>query len=288
LARDPLPAQVALDLARRAEALDHAALRVRVREGGEAIHDLRVSCRRLDEALATWEGGLPAKKARELRRTVNTLRRSVGDARDAEVRFDTLRELARRCERPERASALPLLRELSDEIAHARRAAARATREAHVERVVARVHLLAGRIGSAEDKGGALRAAAHAHQAERRDQLRKARALMREGRRGDSARMHAARIKAKKARYVVECLADAGLATSALELDRLRGLQKRLGAACDYVALAEWLGRREERKALSPSSARGRAATARAAARRAWLARARAAHARALHAIRRS
>src|SRR5258708_34255079 len=94
----PTPAlatRVALDLARRAEALDDARHRVVERAGGEAIHDLRVSSRRLGEALRAWRDALPRRDARALFRRVERLRRAAGDARDAEGRSDPLRAAVR-------------------------------------------------------------------------------------------------------------------------------------------------------------------------------------------------
>jgi CHAD domain-containing protein len=288
-----LAARVALDLARRAEAVGDARHRVAERAGGEAIHDLRVSSRRLGEALRAWRGALPRHEARALVRRVERLRRALGDARDAEVRFETLRALVRTAPRPERPGALPLLRTLAETMYVARGKAARAAHAKGGARLADEVAALAWRLGNAgpdEASDAALLASARAHLARRREKLKKAEATLAStrspGSRTGLARLHAVRICAKRTRYALECLTDvaapemeAVTETAGRTLSRLRARQRRLGAVCDLASLVRW---------LSASRRGGAANAAGALERRAWLARSREAQASALRGTARS
>jgi len=289
----PLAPRVALDLTRRGEAVDDARHRVEERAGGEAIHDLRVSARRLGEALRAWRGALPRRDARALLRRVERLRRAVGEPRDAEVRFDTLRALVRAAPRPERPGALPLLRTLADAVHAARGTAARTARARAATRLADDVGRLASRLAAAH-RGpagdAALVASARAHVARRRAKLRRAETALAAARSPAGAagldRLHTVRICAKRTRYALECLLDVAApepleteaaTTAGRTLSRLRARQRRLGAVCDLASLVAWLSRSRHGSASIPGGA---------LERRAWLARARESLSSALRATR--
>jgi CHAD domain-containing protein len=85
----------------------------------EALHQLRVTARRIDATLGLFKHQLPASLA-DTRRTAKTVLRTLGAARDLDVQ---LADLARYClalPEPERAAAEPLRARLESERARAR------------------------------------------------------------------------------------------------------------------------------------------------------------------------
>jgi CHAD domain-containing protein len=59
----------------------------------EAVHDLRVSIRRLNQGLRVFEESLPARPARRVRKQTTALRRLAGEVRDLDI---SIAEAARR------------------------------------------------------------------------------------------------------------------------------------------------------------------------------------------------
>ena len=76
---------VATHLTALAERFTDAAARVHAQQGDDAVHDLRVSARRLECALDVWRGALAPRARRRARRLLARLRRSAGRAREREV-----------------------------------------------------------------------------------------------------------------------------------------------------------------------------------------------------------
>lgn len=56
-----------------------------------AVHDMRVSIRRLRSALVTFGETIPAKRLRDMRRSARRIGRKLGPVRDADVHLAVLR-----------------------------------------------------------------------------------------------------------------------------------------------------------------------------------------------------
>lgn len=210
---DPAPAEEAgpradtvrllADLDDRFSAVTRAVRRVRESADDEAVHDLRVSCRRMIAAGDVWRDALRRRPARALRRRLRRLRRRAGDVRDLEVHVERLRELRENLQGGPREMAAYVLGGLEPQAAQAlmqiqrrmrarplRRMAdryARATRDLRMNPAVT-VSLLAARTEFSR-RGLEARAALHA-------------ALES----GHAELLHAARVAVKKWRYAAETL----------------------------------------------------------------------------------
>src|SRR5262245_1377943 len=113
--------RVEAELAHRESLFAAAARRVRERDDPEALHDLRVTSRRLTEALRLWKAVLDARGVKRVRRRLRRLRREAGPIRE----FESTLELVRSYERsvgPEAREALrPFVRRLRGRIEEGRR-----------------------------------------------------------------------------------------------------------------------------------------------------------------------
>ena len=68
-------------LHRFASEVDHATAHL----DADAVHDLRVSIRRLAQGLTVFEDELPTRRARRVRKQVSALRRLAGEGRDLDI-----------------------------------------------------------------------------------------------------------------------------------------------------------------------------------------------------------
>jgi CHAD domain-containing protein len=251
-------------------AIDAAARRVRARSDRDAVHDLRVACRRLEGALLLWEPALDAHAAVELRHRVRWLRRRLSRTRDAEVEWARLRRLP--------LPAGTLVRQRIGrwlESRHRRRARrlARAARLAG-ERRIGRLHEALLALAVAPARAATRRGAGVAPGAGDRTlvsvrrrlvlRLAQVRRAAREATTSSGPRLHALRIAIKKCRYTLESWEAVSPSRSPLALAPLVAAQRRLGELRDAELLALRLARRQRRW-----SARGRPAEARWAQRHA-------------------
>ncbi|MBI5241460.1 MAG: CHAD domain-containing protein [Elusimicrobia bacterium] len=226
-----------------------AAGGLRSGKDAQALHDLRTSLRRLRVVLAAYRGQLGPAAARPLRRRLQKVSRMTGPARDAQVWAAWLRGGGAPCHITSR-----LIIHLGAVSEHCRKeflrqglpelkAAARGLKE-RLERV---------RPGTEPFAEAARRAAAKAAV-----ELDCSLAAARRG--GTPAQSHAARIKVKRLRYILEpCPGTKALAK------RLRGLQELLGRLHDAQQLMTC--------AVPPASepARQEALRLEAELRRGWL-----------------
>lgn len=215
-----------------------ALLRLDDPDDMEALHDFRVSLRRLRTILKAFRSDLKPDIRRKDRRRVRKLARSTGAGRDAEVLLEWLESI-----RPDlAASEGPMAERLAGELA--------AERDDSYARVLATVR---PRFRKLEDKlrtqltwlelpaqptsPGSERSFAAALDLLVPMYARELAAAV-EGieSQDDHAAIHAARIRGKHLRYVVEPMAD-DVAGVAELVDRLKGLQDALGDLRDAQLL---------------------------------------------------
>lgn len=250
-------------------AIFDAALRLRGGDNGDAVHDLRVACRRLEGALWLWAPVLDARAARALRDRARRLRRRLSRARDAEVEWAMLRALRAK---PAGAAGRRIARWLGRGRDLRRRRLERAA-EFVSERRLQRLEEAARTVGAAKAAG-----AADAHSGGVGPAVDDALALV--GRRLGSraaevrraaggtmimagARLHRLRIAIKKCRYAIESWQVVTGAPAPLALEPLALAQRRLGHLRDAELLLASLSERARRW-----RARGRSTEARWAAQR--------------------
>lgn len=218
----------------------------------EAVHDLRVTARRLRAALILLAARPEGRRARRADRTLGDLARAAGRGRDLDVGVEILEALPapvsqagerlRRALRASRSRARTLSREalLDLELAQLRRDLRALIASTEVDRPALSLRLAALRQREEAIIGR---------------ELAKGRSWPR------PEQLHAARRAARRLRYAaeVEDLLDGVDSGSA---GRWRAMQSRLGEIQDRHVLAEWLSFRERRAA-----ARGDLPLATAAAR---------------------
>lgn len=235
LERPPAEAVRLLALA-RIEGL-RAALEACADGGEEALHDLRVELRRLRSALRSWAPWLEGSVRGRHRRRLARLQRATGEARDAEVGAAHVREIAPDLDEPGRAAAHWLAGHLEQRARHALRGLERevlrplARQLARLERRMGTYPVAVARGPVARERfAPVLAAQVRAHAAA----LATALAAV-EGAH-DAAGAHAARIEAKRLRYLLEPLVGR-LPAAEQALAALKRVQDALGALQDAVAL---------------------------------------------------
>ena len=191
----------------------------------DAVHDLRVACRRIETwmRLWSWRGD-----ARTVRAAVRGVRRAVGAVRDDEVvaALLTSGQLG--------AGAIPK----SVRAAWCAQLASRRTRQrlpapARIARVARTAVQWAKLLGEAPGRAG--RAARRTQRWESRARSRLAAALLD----GGPGALHAARLAVKRWRYAAEAAGVAGAQAEA----EARHWQKALGALNDRATLASFVAR---------------------------------------------
>jgi CHAD domain-containing protein len=204
----------------------------------DAVHDLRVATRRLQEAVAFGGPWLDRRAAARLRRRARSIRRSLGDLRNADV----LADLLSGCIRELPAGLRPPARDLRRKVA-ARAAALRAAGKLGGLRIPA----IASR---AEALGAAPLPSPVAALGDRARAVLERRALgvadaMPSALTGDPVALHRLRIAFKRWRYVLEILqaihVSCGFPT-APALKSARELQTSLGQLHDLDVLIDLLG----------------------------------------------
>lgn len=200
----------------------------------EALHDFRVSVRRLRSALREWRGVLGrGVRDKDLRR-LDRAARATGEARDAEVLLAWVERAAQELPPAQRTAAAWLGRRL-----------ARKTREADLpasgERFVAATRSLSRRLAgepapsSGETFAGAVAARIREHASRVASRLSGVETL------ADARRAHRARIEGKRLRYLLESLRGMAGAGPEPALGALRRLQDLLGELNDALVAVEVL-----------------------------------------------
>lgn len=234
-ARRELALRLEADLAHRESLFAAAALRVRERDDPEALHDLRVTSRRLSEALRVWGVLLEARYAKRVRRRLRRLRREAGPIREMEAILALVRSYEKSQPAETREALQPYLRGLRREIKRGRRRMADVASPKRVGRILeasARARLS---VRSKSDKLPDPLAEARRHLANtRRTSERLMNAL---GPSATEEAFHDARIAIKKDRYAEECWIEAEPSRDRARATRLQALQRGLGALRDHAVL---------------------------------------------------
>jgi len=227
------------DLAHRESLFAAAARRVRERDDPEAIHDLRVTSRRLSEAIQLWGATLDARHVRRVRRRLRQLRREAGPVREMESTLELLRVYEKSLGNEARASLEPYLRRLRRQIKAGRRRLARLTTSKQVGKILeglARARLpLRTRTEKLPDP---LQDARRRMARTRRASERLLTAL---GPLATEEAFHDARIAIKKDRYAAECWIELEPSRDAERVTRLQALQRALGTLRDHAVLEKIL-----------------------------------------------
>ena len=233
--REDLAMRVEADLAHRDSLFAAAARRVRERDDPEALHDLRVTSRRLSEALRLWGALLDPRHAKRVRRRLRRLRREAGPIREMEATLELVRTYEKTQGAAARDALGPYVRRLRRRIKSGRRRMADLAAPKYVGRMLetsARARLpLRSRSEKLPDPfQDARRRAANA----RRTSIRLLEAL---GRSATEEAFHDARIAIKKDRYAEECWIEVEPSRDRVRATRLQALQRALGALRDHAVL---------------------------------------------------
>ncbi len=230
----------------------------------EALHDFRVALRRLRSWLRAFRACLGDTVKRKVERRLRDLARSTNDSRDLEVHADWVRKERRTLSPSARSGATWLLARLRREkIAAdlALRAAIDDDFDATVERVHQALVCYEASVFENPTFAGVIADLIEARAAECRALLAPALAN------GDRVEVHAARIWAKRVRYLLEPVSNETPGASAT-IDELKGLQDAFGALHDAQLFGSAIAA-QVTEAVAARSARSRRAarTAGSAAR---------------------
>lgn len=217
-----------------------AALAVLGNASVDDVHGARVAARRLRSMLGTFRPMLDERRARLYRADLRAFARSLGAAREADVRRDLLLELARHDEAVGAAERQRLAVLLDD--------ACRASRE-HLRRHIAepgwKVLCRALQRDASGDRllivrdaelGAVLQLVARS--------WRRPVKLLRLGP-ASTAELHELRLAFKHCRYALEPIADLAPKASARLLRRLRAAQDRIGEHRDTLLAEHWVREHE-------------------------------------------
>jgi CHAD domain-containing protein len=216
----------------------HAA-HTRLKDGkdAEALHDFRVALRRTRSVLRAyrpWLGRIP----RKLRRRLRALARATNVARDTEVMMDWLRVERRKIREPHRAGFAWLQARLAERY---EASCAEITREVLKEfaGIEQRLRASLTPIANANRKATSPASSYAAitadlirqHAAELAEHLEEIDSV------DDAGAIHAARIRGKRLRYLIEPLANE-LAAAKKIVTRMKQFQDRFGVLCDAFVQA--------------------------------------------------
>jgi CHAD domain-containing protein len=215
----------------------HAA-HARLKDGkdAEALHDFRVALRRTRSVLRAyrpWLGRIP----RKLRRRLRALARATNVARDTEVMMDWLRAERRKIREPHRAGFIWLQALLGERY---EASCAEITREVLKEfaGIEQRLRALLAPIANADQEA----ASSPSYRVITADLIRQHAAELAEHLEDidsvdDAGAIHAARIRGKRLRYLIEPLANE-LPAAAKIVVSMKRFQDRFGVLCDAFVQA--------------------------------------------------
>ena len=216
--------------------------RVRRTAGVDAIHDLRVATRRLQEALDFFEPCLPVRYRRRLARRARRIRRELGEIRTADVTLDLLAQLTRRLPAGESRDLERLRIRLRAE-ARTPRAAASGRKGLAVSGARKRSRLLLAHLDGAGsfaflDRGRKILDA----------RVGETSSLIPPASTGDPEALHRLRIAVKRYRYALEILEQAGWEGSQRPIAAARAIQEELGRLHDLDVLTDLIRRTRSRE----------------------------------------
>jgi CHAD domain-containing protein len=200
----------------------------------EAVHDLRVWSRRLQQVVSTLSTDPLTSETPTIVRALRRARRALGGWRDCDVLIDLLERKARRVRNPEEKKAYAMIRDLA--LSKRDRGIRRARRKLANRKLFTLGHRaekfleeLAG--GEGHDAAAVMASSAAQGYAEWR------RALSRACESFDPLEVHAFRIRTKQLRYRIELVRDLGESDAEPALNFLKSLQDVLGAWHDQIEL---------------------------------------------------
>jgi len=233
--REDLAMRVEAELAHRESLFARAARRVRERDDPEALHDLRVTSRRLSEALRLWRAVLDARQVKRVRRRLRRLRREAGPIRELEAMLELVRSYERSQGPDTREALRPYVRRLRWRIEEGRRHMAGLTSPKRVGKLLdglvrSRYHLRECFQSLPDPLAEARRRA----DTQRRRSTRLASTLA-----PDATReaFHNARIAIKKDRYAEECWNEVETSRDPARAAQLQAMQRALGTLRDHEVL---------------------------------------------------
>ena len=207
----------------------------RLGQDPEALHQLRVTARRIDATLGLFKRQLPVALIHG-RRTAKSVLRTLGAARDLDVQLAELARYSVALPESERAAVEPLKARLESERSRAR---ARMIRALDSEPIRRWLEALTAATATAPSAGGAFTDRAMVVMPERvRGRFRKLRKSVRRLRSSSPMEdYHLVRRRAKQLRYAIESGVGLFGKSAEDELKALRRLQDELGAHQDaYMA----------------------------------------------------
>jgi len=204
--------------------------RVRRKASVNAVHDLRVALRRLEEVTRLFAPLLPDRAARRLRRRSRSIRWRLGPVRSADVVAELLAEVERSAPRVLKTSARRLRRGALER--------AQGLRDGHGIALAELAHRVERVRRKIPHDGAALRRCAARGLAARVAEAVKAR---RASARGAKDALHDLRIAARRIRYALEAIAEMGCTGTRGAIARARTLQAHLGRLRDEELLRAWV-----------------------------------------------
>jgi CHAD domain-containing protein len=228
-------------LAHSGDLLQTAARRVEGHDadGVEAVHELRVSIRRVRADLRIFANVFEAVWLEATVAELRDLARLVGGVRDLDVIFEQLETLAGGLAESDRAAAARMLTRLRSECGAARRATLDALRDPARVRAIAELGSIAARRPLAPDADNVTMddlVAATRHQWRRlRKSVRAAEAEP------SAENLHNVRVRAKVLRYSLETLEPVLHRSARRQGKALVALQSHLGELQDVVVIERWL-----------------------------------------------
>ena len=207
-------------------------------EDAEALHDFRVSVRRLRSTLRAYRPHLKGSAPRKMRRRLGELASATNAGRDAEVQIGWLRPRAERLDADERAGAEGLLTGLEERkdrsYADARRRIAEEFRALRTE-LIERLTSYRAEVRRPQDAQESFLHVTAGLVREHADQLKGSLSRVRTAE--DEADAHRARIAAKRLRYLLEPMQRSMPGVKKL-VKPLKALQDLLGDLHDTHVLA--------------------------------------------------
>jgi CHAD domain-containing protein len=206
----------------------------------EAVHELRIACRRLRVTLALLTPKPDGRRAQRARKVLQALTRAAGPGRDLDVMLAGFSDHVNTLAKP-----TPALRTLKRRMLHAQRRSRRALSESLLDLDIG---VLRRDLRVLLHRGAAETAAClqRIHKQTRRELGLLKASLEGLGDAPPMDRLHAARIAFRRLRYVTE-IRDVLLKLDGKSLRRLRDQQRLLGEAHDASVLGLWLGAQIER-----------------------------------------
>jgi triphosphatase len=197
-------------------------------EDAEALHQLRVTARRIDATLGLFKRQLPPSLV-HARKTTKGVLRSLGAARDLDVQLAELAQYSERLAEHEQAAAEPLRLRLEAERERARARMVRGLDSEATHHWLETLSLAGAELG---EHGGEPALAVLPERVRRRfRKLRKSVAKLRS--KSSMEEYHQVRRRAKQLRYALECGGALFAKPGEELLKALRRLQDRLGAQQD-------------------------------------------------------